>query len=273
MKKILTITLTFLLTGALMTSCKKDPGEPPAVPLSETMAVDFSNFESGKKGEISISVPKGTQNSNWEFAAGVAMIWKSIIYTTLGIPVASFELAASQDPAYIENQTWEWKYTAVVLGKTYNARLTGQIAATNVVWKMYITLDGTNGYTNFLWFEGTSEFDGNSGQWILYQSPQNPDSILKIDWTRNGENIGTVKCTYIKTGDQFKDSYIEYGLTSNTLNAYYTIHYYSSAYQQFYDLNVEWSTSQYNGRVKCPGYFGNSDWYCWDSNFLNVTCP
>lgn len=273
MKKLLMITLVLVFAGALNQSCKKNPGEPPVVPPSGTMAVDFSNFESGKKGEVSISVPKGTQNSNWEFAAGVALIWKSIIYTTLAIPVTSFQLAASQDPVYIENQTWEWKYTATVLGKTYNARLTGQIAASNVVWKMFITLEGTGGFTDFIWFEGTSEFDGSAGQWILYQSPTSPASILQIDWTKSGEDIGMVKCTYTKTGDQFKDSYIEYGLTSNALNAYYTIHYYNVSYQQFFDLNVEWSTTLHNGRVKCPGYFGNSNWYCWDGNFLNVTCP
>jgi len=273
MKKLLIITVVFILSAALMHSCKKDPGDPPALPPLGTMSIDFSNFESGKKGEPSISIPKGTQNSNWEFAAGVAVIWNSIIYTTLAVPVASFQMASGKAPVYIENQTWEWKYTASVLAKTYTARLTGQITASSVVWKMYITLEGTGGFTDFVWFEGTSELDGTSGQWILYQSPQSPVEILQIDWTKSGEAVGMIKCTYVKVGDQFKDSYIEYGLTTGTLNAYYNIHYYNTSFQQFYDMNVEWSTTLKNGRVKCPAYFGNSNWYCWDSNYLNVTCP
>jgi hypothetical protein len=273
MKKLLIITLVSILSVALMHSCKKDPGNPPVLPPAETMSIDFSNFESGKKGEVSISVPKGTLNSNWEFAAGVAVIWKSIMYTTLAVPVISFQLAAGEVPVYIENQTWEWNYTTSILNKTYNARLTGQIAASNVVWKMYITLEGTGGYSDFLWFEGTSQLDGKGGQWILNLNPQSSVPVLQIDWTKTGEAVGMIKCTYVKTGDPFKDSFIEYGLTTSTLNAYYTIHYYNTSYQQFYDLNVEWNKALHNGRVKCPGYFGTSVWYCWDSNFLNVTCP
>ena len=96
---------------------------------------------------------------------------------------------------------------------------------------------------------------------------------MKIDWTVTGNKIGSVKYTYTKSGNPLKDSYIEYGLTSNTLNAYYTISYYNASFQKFIGLNVEWSTTQHNGRVKCEEYFGNTEWYCWDSNFLNVTCP
>jgi len=273
MKKILIITLVLALSVVLMHSCKSDPGEPPAIPLAGTMAIDFSNFEDAKKGDISISVPKGTDKSSWEFAAGIALFWKSVMYTTLAVPVTAFQLAASQDPAYIENQTWEWDYSTTVLGETYNARLTGQIASTEVVWKMYVTKGGTGGFEDFLWFEGTSEFDGTSGQWILNQSPQSPSAVLQIDWTKTGAEVGEIKCTYVKTGDQYADSYIEYGQTSGALDSYYNIHLYNASVQQFYDLNVEWSKSLHNGRVQCPVYFGNTNWYCWDSGFLNITCP
>ena len=126
---------------------------------------------------------------------------------------------------------------------TYNAKLTGQITESNIIWKMYITKEGTGGYTDFLWFEGTSKPDGSQGQWKLYESQQNPVEILTIDWTASGDNIGKVKYTYTKAGNEFATSYIEYGLTSNTLNAYYTIHYYNTSYEQFFDMNVEWSTT------------------------------
>lgn len=273
MKKFLVISAVLIFTVFLIHSCKKDHGDPPVLPPSGSMSIDFSNFETGKKGESDISIPKGIQTSNWEFAAGVAMIWKSIIYTTLAVPVASFQLSASQTPVYIGDKTWEWKYDATVLSVTYKARLTGQIASSNVAWKMYITKEGTGGFTDFLWFEGTSKLDGTSGQWTLYHSPQNAAAIVQVDWTKSADKVGMVKYTYIKSGDPFKDSYIEYGLKTSTLNAYYTIHYYSTLYQQFYDLNVEWSTTLHNGRVKCPGHFGTTDWYCWDGNYLNVTCP
>ena len=55
-------------------------------------------------------------------------------------------------------------------GSTYTARLTGQIRTSDVAWKMYITKEGTGGFPEFVWFEGTSKLDGTGGQWILNQS-------------------------------------------------------------------------------------------------------
>jgi hypothetical protein len=273
MKKYAILIFVTVISLSLMTSCKKDKGDPPVLPPAESMTIDFSNFESGKKGDVSISIPKGAQNSNWEFAASAALLWKAIIYTTLAVPVYSFQKVIEQKAVYIDDKTWQWSADATMLNVVYKARLTGQITASNIVWKMYITKEGTGGYTDFLWFEGTSELDGTAGQWKLYESSASPVEIVKIDWTVTGANIGTVKYTFTKTGNTFANSYIEYGLKTSALNAYYTIHYYNTSYQQFYDLNVEWSTTLHNGRVKCLGFFGTSDWYCWDSNFLNVTCP
>lgn len=272
MKKSIVLILLPLVLLSLSTGCKKDKGEPPELPPSESMSIDYSNFETQAKSDISISYPKGTATSNWEFAAGVAMIWKSVGYATLTVPAASFAIALKQKPSFIGDATWQWSYDATVATVTYKARLTGQVTSDNVVWKMYITKEGTGGFTDFMWFEGTSGLDGTSGQWILYKNPDSPVQVLQIDWTRNGSSIGSVKYTYIEEGSAFKNSYIEYGLTSNTLNAYYTIHYYNTTYQTFYDLDVEWNTTTHEGHVRSEAYFGTTDWYCWDSNHLNVTC-
>jgi hypothetical protein len=266
----LLIISTILLTQ--FTACKKDKGDPPVLPPSGSMTIDFSNFESGKKGDVAISIPKGTQTSNWEFAASAALLWNAIIYSSLAVPVYSFQAAVSQQAVYIGDLTWQWTADATVLTKTYTARLTGQITQSNVVWKMYISLAGTGGYTDFLWFEGTSELDGSSGQWILYESQVNPVEIVRIDWTVASENIASVKYTFTKTGSAFANSSIEYGLTTNTLNAYYTIYYYNAQYEQFFNMDVLWSTTLHNGKVKCLNFFGTTDYYCWDGNYLNVAC-
>jgi hypothetical protein len=273
MKKVISVVLILILSGGFFHGCKKNPGNPPVLPPAGSMAIDFSNFETGAKGDPSAFLQKGTQTSNWEFAAGVAFIWKTIIYSTLAVPVLSFQQAVNQKPVYLSDKTWQWSYDATILNVSYKARLTGQIGADNVIWKMFITKEGSGGFNDFMWFEGTSNLDGKSGQWILNLSPQSPVAVLQIDWTKTGDSVGSIRFTYIKSGDNFKDSYIEYGLTTGTLNAYYTIHYYDSSWLQFYDLNVEWSTTQHNGRVKCPGHFGTSDWYCWDGTYQNITCP
>jgi hypothetical protein len=274
MKKIILLSLILSLSVVFMHSCKKDRDNPPLLPPAESMTIDFSNFESSKKGEVAVSIPKGTANSNWEFAAGAAMLWKSIIYSTLAIPVYSFQKAIEQkNPVYLDDQTWQWSASASVLGNTYTARLTGQIAETIIIWKMYISMDGSGGYTDFVWFDGTSKLDGTSGQWKLYESHTNPVEIVTIDWSVADDNIGSVKYTFTKAGNAFASSYIEYGLTANALNSYYTIYYYNTQFEEFFDMNVEWSSTLNNGRVKCLNFYGTSDWYCWDGNHLNVTCP
>lgn len=261
-----------LLALTVLSGCKKDKGDPPVLPPSESMAIDFTNFEASGKGDFSVSVPKGTLNSNWELAAGAAMVWKAIIYTTLAVPVYSFKLASQQTPAYLEDNTWQWSYSVSLLTVTYTARLTGQNRTNDVQWKMFISREGSGGFEEFLWFEGTSKKDGLQGQWILYEGPQNKVPVLQIDWSVSGSKVGMIKYTYTKAGNSFKDSYIEYGLTTGSLNAYYEIHYYNAPFLKFYDLEVEWSTSSKNGRVRCESHFGDTEWYCWDENFLNVSC-
>jgi hypothetical protein len=95
-------------------------------------------------------------------------------------------------------------------------------------------------------------------------------AYLQIDWTKPGTTIGTVEYTFIKAGDSFNTSFIQYGLNSNVLNAYYTIHYFNGV--KFSDVNIEWSTTTHNGHVKSLDYLGDSNWYCWDANKVNTVC-
>ncbi len=272
MKKSSVLIILPFIFIALLTGCKKDNGEPPVLPPAGSMTIDFSNFQTQAKSNLSVAVPKGILTTNWQYAAGVAMIWDAIITTTLAVPVASFQVAVKQTPTYIGDKTWQWSYNVAVLSVTYNFRLTGQINASDVAWKMYISKTGTGGFNEFVWFSGTSSLDGTSGQWILNKSYDSQVPVLQIDWTKSGTSIATIKYSYVESGSSFAGSYIEYGLTSDTLNAYYTIHYYSTATLQFYDVNVKWDTTSHEGEVQSELYFGDDNWYCWDSNYLNVTC-
>jgi hypothetical protein len=268
MKKVLSLSLILIL---LVTACKKDKGDPPVHPPAESMTIDFSNFDNQQAKTATFT--KGTENSNWFTAAGIAATWKIIIGTTLIVPVTAFRTAIDQTPVFVSEKTWQWTYNATVASATYHAKLTGVIGGTDVSWKMQITKD--NAYTDFVWFEGTSKIDGTGGQWILYESNANPVKVLQIDWTKTGNSVGTVKYTYIKTGETFNGSYIEYGLTTNTpYNAYYRIHYYnlnSANASKFSDFDVEWSTTNHNGRLKSSDYLLGT-WFCWNEQKINATC-
>lgn len=269
MKKLLSLGLILILTSGFFPACKKDKGNPPVLPPQESMFIDFSNFETQTKSSGQLSSLKGTENSNFDFAATVAIMWKLVINSTLAVPVAAFKAATDQTPVYVSDKNWQWSYSVLVATVAYNARLTGQIGTDKVTWKMYITKEGTGGFNDFLWFEGTSNLDGTGGQWILYESPSAATALLQIDWTKTGTSVGMVKYTFVKN-TTFNTSYIEYGLTTNSLNAYYTIHYFNGV--KFSDVNVEWNTTTHNGRVKCLDYLGTLNWYCWDANKINTVC-
>jgi hypothetical protein len=269
MKKIVPILLILLVSITFFAGCKKDKGDPPTLPPSESMTIDFTNFTSAKKSLELISAEKGNANSNWAFAATVAGVWKIIINTTLAVPVLAFQTAIGKTPVYISTKNWEWSYTVSYSNVVYKARLTGLIRSSDVQWKMYISNEGTGGFAEFLWFEGTSKQDGTGGQWILYQSPLVTDALLQIDWTKSATGVEYIKYTYLKN-DSYKGGYIVYGLTSNTLNAYYTINYFNAV--KFSDVSVEWNTTTHEGHVKSSDYLGDSSWYCWDSNKINTVC-
>jgi hypothetical protein len=281
MKNISSFSLIIALLFVLFGGCvKKD--NPPSLPPSNSMTIDFSDFASGKKSVETDNLSKGINPAakiNWTLAATTAGFWNLLLTVNLAIPVASFKKAIENTPVYLENKKWEWKYSVNFIGVTYNARLTGQIQTSDVKWEMYISKTGIDAFSEFLWFSGTSALDAKSGQWTLNHSQAFPEPLLQIDWKVTGTEIGSIKYTYIRalkdnrTTDLFKTSYIEYGLTTGALNAFYNVHYNNSTTtSDFKDVTIEWSTTNHNGHIKALHYFQDSNWHCWDGTGNDVTC-
>ena len=282
MKSTISLLIVTLLLAGMVTSCKKDKGKPPTLPPYESMIIDFSDFESGKK---SLEMPSGTKDvpdpdENYTFSATVAGFWNAILTLNLLVPVTAFKLATNNTPLWVEDKTWEWKYNVTGVVGTFKARLVGKILSDKIKWEMYIAREGTGAFAEFLWFEGTTALDGNSGQWTLNYSAEFQEPYLQIDWEKSGTKIGTVKYTYIRdlndarAIDKFKTSYIEYGLTTAPLDAFYTIHMYEPlVIQDFVDIFIEWNTTAVNGRVKALYKFGDNNWHCWDIDKNNIVCP
>lgn len=281
MKNLFSILLAITLITGLLLGCKKK-GDPPVLPPVETMLIDYSDFVIPQKSSVIEGKIKGisaVENSNFEKAATVVGLWNLIIATKIAVPVAAFQHAFANQPVYLDNKKWEWKYSVDAIGATYTARLTGQIRDADVKWEMYIAKEGVDAFTEFLWFEGTSALDGKSGQWILNHSHLLNVPLLQIDWTLNNTSVGSVRYTYImelnENGDPetFKGSYIEYGLTTNTLNAYYNVHVNITGIQNdFKEVLIEWSTENHNGRIKSSYFFQDELWHCWDGNGNDVDC-
>lgn len=263
MKKLLSLILIIALSAGIFSGCKKDKGDPPGLPPLESMTIDFSNFLTLKKG-ASQSEQKGTENSNWEFAAVTAGFWNILLTTTLAIPVATFKLAIDQDPVFLETKTWQWTYNVSVAGTAYKARLTGLIGASEVTWKMYVS--GT--FDEFIWFEGTSKLDGTGGKWTLKESALSQVAFLQIDWTKTSSTIGSITYTYVKN-NSFKNSSITYELTSGTFDSKYSVYYFNGV--KFSTIDIEWNKTGHDGRVMSSDYL-DGEWKCWNSNKINQAC-
>jgi len=267
------------------TSCEKstdinEQGTSPELPPFESMVIDFGAFdESGNSGKATTLVyDNKAPNGNWVFSRVVVGVWSSALYSTLAVPVASFQAAFSQTPEKISEDTWEWTYSVNGFTSEYTARLTGQLTANGVVWNMYITKMGIEGFDEFLWFSGNSSLDGNSGTWILNQGPEKPDPMLQIVWERSGDEIGYIKYTWVRelndqeNADPFRDSFLEYGLQEGNFDAYFNAYAYDTNLQAFTSVDIEWSRDTFEGRVRAFAYFEDELWHCWDSNGDDVAC-
>jgi len=270
MKKLFSLLMLISAFAVCFVNCKKDKGDPPLLPPYESMIIDFSNFSSQSKSSMEASGTKGVNNSNWEYASKVARGWESLINSYLEVPMASLKVTSAYDPGYLSEKTWQWSYSFTAAGQPYKAKLVGEIRSTDILWKMYITKEGSGAYTDFLWFEGTSLPDASAGEWLVKESNASPVELFKINWTASASEVTTVKYEYMKSGS-LDGSTISYGLTSGALNSYYVVHYYESALAKFSDVDIKWSSTTKNGNVKSADYLLGVT-YCWDSNKINVSC-
>ena len=270
MKKLFSLLMLISIYTVCFVSCKKDKGNPPLLPPFESMIIDFSNFSSQSKSAVAESGIKGVNNSNWEYASKVARGWETLINSSLEVPLASLKVTSAYDPGYLSEKTWQWSYSFTASGQSYKAKLVGEIQSTEVLWKMYITKEGSGAYTDFLWFEGTSLSDASGGEWVVKESNASPVELFKINWTASGSEVSTVKYEYVKSGN-LDGSTIMYGLTGGALNSFYEVYYYESALAKFSDVDIKWSSTTKNGSVKSADYLLGLT-YCWDSNKINVSC-
>lgn len=251
----------------------------PNLPPEISMVMDFSDFDNNDgKSSIENKFKGLPDKGNWVYSAVVVGVWNTALVTTLAVPVASFRTALRYKAEYKGDAIWEWNYTVDGFTSQYSARLTGELSGSEVLWKMYITKSGIGAFDEFMWFSGASNIDGKSGYWNLNHSAAFPENMLRIDWEVTGDEIGSIKYTYVRElndmreTDMFKTSSITYGLQAGDYDAFYNVYAYDANSEAFVNADIEWSRTNYNGRVKAEYYFEDVNWHCWDTLGENVAC-
>ncbi len=272
------ILLTVILFSTAACDNSNEGETAPDLPPYSSMVMDFEDFDDNQATAI-YNKSTAETSGNWLYSRVVVGVWNTALFTTLAVPVASFKTAFAHKPEYLGNAKWQWAYTVEGFTSQYTARLTGELAGNEVIWEMYITKNGIDSFTEFLWFSGASQIDGQSGHWVLNHSAVYPENMLRIDWAIENEEIGNIKYTYVRdqnndrNTDTFKNSYINYGLQTSELDAFYDIHAFDQQLNKFVDVNIEWSRQNYNGQVMAPDYFNDTNWHCWNGAGEDIDCP
>lgn len=262
--------LAFILSFAILTaSCGDkdsdvDPGAQPAVPPSSSMAPNFDDFSNdGANGGRQMVV------RNWLYAATSVSVYSGILYGSLVVPVTAFKLAVDQEASFdSETRMWVWEYDVSLPQQgDYSVKLTADVDGTDVAWTGYISKTG--GFSDFVWFTGTSDVAASEGSWTLYEGPDKPNAWLSSDWSKSEvEGIANVTFTVEKAGNGF----------GSTINYLVDVGAELDRNVNIVDTNSEntievfWNAESGIGKIRSEVFFANNLFHCWDSTFNDVTC-
>jgi hypothetical protein len=264
MKSILIKILALVIvTFTLFTSCEEtNQNDYPELPPMESFVMDFSDFSGGTKSTSQDTV----SFINYKYAEGTVWFWSFITAVTTYIPTFAFVESFNHEPTQISDFMWEWSYTVrTENNEYYTARLTGEILTDSLDWNMYLSKG--DDFQDFHWYYGKSSISNTGGWWILNESPEVPEQVLRMYWSRTSTEEGTLRYTYVKPGDKDNGNYIEYREAKENdkfLNAAFDVVDLDEE-----QVNIEWNQRTKEGRVKKAG---EDFWSCWDENKYDTSC-
>jgi len=245
---------------------------PPDIPPASTFVMEFSDFSDGGAAKL---IPDGHDpirqqvitTGNWGWGAVHVGVWNVIITVGMAVPVGTFVESFNHEPVQQDDGSWVWSYEVTVSNILYSAELHGQTVDGHIEWNMYISKEGF--YDNFNWFSGESNLPGTEGTWTLNNNPDDPTPLVGIEWHRDlTAGTGDIKYTNIVPNGPENGGYIFFGLTENALDAFYQI--YNKG--QDSTIDIEWSRTGKDGRIRDINHFGDTDWRCWDTELQDASC-
>ncbi len=237
------IILLFAIAFLMINGCKTDDVKPePQIPPKSSFIMDYEYFLNPTDTVIG---KKSTESHQyWGRAFAHVTIWNTLIKVGLVVPVTAFLESFNHEAIYHpDDEYWSWSYNFTAGGSAFLAELNASHSNDSLLWIMKISKGGS--YQNFEWFRGKSAIHRGGGWWVLNESPNKPNEILRINWTHNLEGTGTVKYSNIKETSPEYESYIYYGSTTLELNRFYNI--LSTNHNNL--VEIEWNSFDKHGRI------------------------
>ncbi len=269
MRKFISTAIVIAIAGSsIFMACKKENNEnkEPVLPPAESMVMDFSNFQSSTKK--SLATDDTSAYNNWTSSAVTVGIWNVVAYLNSAVPVAAFKESFNHPSVLVENSIWRRSFSISSLGATYTCKLDGEANGNSSDWKMY--LSKTNGlganFTDFLWFTGTSSNNGSTATWHINRGPEfSGRKYFDANWVKNT----SLRYTIVDTYEVGVGNYLEYKKINEAgLDAQFLI----QTVDHSYDIDIQWNTTDKNGRVKCTNWYNDLNWHCWGINYKNSIC-
>lgn len=260
----------FFLSGMLalatvLPGCKKDDEPAPQLPPESSFVMNFNNFSSA---DDTLAQRNLTSYRNWGHAYGTVAVWNTIITVGLAVPVASFLESFNHEAVYHPDESnWTWSYNVTAAGQVYEAELTAYMEGNSVVWEMRVTKG--NEFSDFLWYTGTSDINGDDGYWILMNKPSDPRPLLRIDWYQDLGGAASIRYTNVVPDGPENGGYILYGTSDGAFDRYYNIF---NKGQDNMTL-IEWNHTNLNGNIKDPAFYEDYEVHCWGTNLQDIVCP
>lgn len=263
MKKVFCLLLSLMV---ILVSCNPDDENnqdpKPVMPPEYSMTPNFDDFQAEEN-------QRNQTIENWFYSSVNVSVYSTLLTGSLAIPVSAFTATISEDPFYdTEAGVWTWESSFSANSNDFSIRLTADVVNGGVDWRGFIS-SSSNNVEDFVWFEGQSNVNGNSGNWTLFESPQNPSAWISTEWTRNeDQTVGTATFTIEKEGESL-GSYIAYGRDENSD---YNRSVEISNTQSGDFIEIDWNSELKFGRVKSENQFGDTDFHCWDQDLQDVSC-
>ena len=275
-KIIFLAEVLILLSLIINSSCNDEieHGDPPQLPPSEAFLMNFVEFPDPGDSLLSKLNSGGSEDIssfyNWEYAISTLNEWDNIAEFPMSLSVACYLEALKIDPVYIGNNAYGWSCIYLFKEELYDARMVGNwVADLNFKVEMYIAKIGSNGFNRFKWFEGIILHDGTHGMWILYESPENPRRLLRIEWNKDLEKkTSDIKYTNLTQGPLPNGSSIQFKINNEFYHdASFTI------IKPGKKVVIEWNRANKSGHIIDPFKFNDyGAWHCWTDLLEDIVC-
>ena len=243
-----------------VSACKKDDtviSSPPLMPPRAAFVMDFTGYK---------YLHQTKTYTNFNIAVTNVKPWYKLMEEILFIPFAAYKEALYVTPIKIDANSWQWEFDFTI-EKAYKGKLKSLRNGDNIEWKMYVSKAGE--FSDFLWYEGTTDYFATKASWLIYDSPAVPRKIIGVEWILNEDKTYSLEYKNIANGGRDFGSFIKY--STNVADEF------NKSFDVYDKLNehlskIEWTKDNVSGRLQDSFSYGNSDWYCWNEDYQDTDC-